>query len=185
MSHSGLDACPTPGRETVHVAGIGGFTRDELKQLYERYAPVVVRRARRLLGRDADAWDAVQEVFQKMLTAHESFRGEARPLTWLYRITTNVCLNMLRARKLREPLLPLTAESTVDQEALETRELLAAWFKVLEPREQEVAALLFIDGLSQDEVADVLGVSRKTISREVAALRAKAVALDVLPGGTS
>ncbi|MDP3499158.1 MAG: sigma-70 family RNA polymerase sigma factor [Myxococcales bacterium] len=169
----------------VHVAGVGGFSRDEMKQLYARYAPVVFRRARRLLGRDADAWDAVQEVFQKMLTAHESFRGEARPLTWLYRITTNLCLNMLRARMLREPLLPLMEEASVDHEALETRDLLRAWLKGLEPREQEVATLLFIDGLTQDEVADVLGLSRKTITREVAELRAKAAALGALPGGES
>jgi RNA polymerase sigma-70 factor, ECF subfamily len=167
------------------VAGVGGFTRDEMKGLYARYAPVVFRRARRLLGRDADAWDAVQEVFQKMLTAHESFRREAQPLTWLYRITTNLCLNMLRARMLREPGLPLGDEGTVGQEAVETRDLLRAWLKGLEPREQEVATLLFIDGLTQDEVADVLGVSRKTIGRDVAALRAKAAALGALPGGTT
>ena len=166
-------------------AGVGGFTRDEMKQLSARYAPVVFRRARRLLGRDADAWDAVQEVFQKMLTAHESFRDEARPLTWLYRITTNISLNMLRARMLREPLSPAIEEASVDHEALETRDLLRAWLKGLEPREQEVATLLFIDGLTQDEVADVLGLSRKTINREVAELRAKAAALGALPGEKS
>lgn len=163
-----------------------GFTRDELRLMYLRYAPSVFRRARRLLGRDADAWDAVQEVFQRLLTSNEQFRGEARPMTWLYRITTNVSLNMLRSRGLREPAATAaTDEPMSDPEALEVRNLLAAWLRGLDPREQEIATLLFIDGLTQDEVADVLGLSRKTINREVAELRAKAAALGALPGGAT
>lgn len=170
----------------VHVAGDAGFTRAELDQLYRRHAPSVFRRARRLLGRDSDAWDAVQEVFQKMVTAHQSFRGEARPMTWLYRITTNISLNMLRSRSLREPAgLTVIDERADGQEALETRDLLQAWLEGLTEREQEVATLLFIDGLTQEEVADVLQLSRKTINREVAELRAKAAALGSLPSGES
>lgn len=170
----------------VHVAGDAGFTRAELDQLYRRHAPSVFRRARRLLGRDSDAWDAVQEVFQKMVTAHQSFRGEARPMTWLYRITTNISLNMLRSRSLREPAgLTVIDEQADGQEALETRDLLEAWLKGLTEREQEIATLLFIDGLTQEEVADVLQLSRKTINREVAELRAKAAALGALPTGAS
>lgn len=168
----------------VHVSGDAGFTRAELDQLFRRHAPSVFRRARRLLGRDADAWDAVQEVFQKMVTAHQSFRGEARPMTWLYRITTNISLNMLRSRSLREPAgLTVIDEQADGQEALETRDLLRAWLKGLTEREQAIATLLFIDGLTQEEVADVLELSRKTINREVAELRAKAAALGAIPRG--
>jgi RNA polymerase sigma-70 factor (ECF subfamily) len=165
------------------VAGVGGFSRDELKRLYRQYAPLVYRRARRLVGRDADAWDAVQEVFHRMLTHHQDFRGEARPITWLYRITTNVSLNLVRSRRLREPVPDgLEAPDGVSgNEALETRNLLEAWQRGLTEREQEVATLLFIDGLTQDEVAEVLGLSRKTINREVAELREKARALGALP----
>lgn len=166
------------------MSGDAGFTRAELDQLFRRHAPSVFRRARRLLGRDADAWDAVQEVFQKMVTAHQSFRGEARPMTWLYRITTNISLNMLRSRSLREPAgLTVIDEQADGQEALETRDLLRAWLKGLTEREQAIATLLFIDGLTQEEVADVLELSRKTINREVAELRAKAAALGAIPRG--
>lgn len=162
-----------------------GLSREELRQLYERYAPIVFRRARTLLGRDADAWDAVQEVFGKMLSAHEGFRHEAQPMTWLYRITTNVALNMLRARHVREPLLTVIdadTDAATGAEAVEVRDLLRAWLSGLEPREQEIATLLYVDGLTQEEAADVLGLSRKTIGRDVAQLRAKAAALGALPG---
>src|SRR4051794_9372949 len=80
-----------------------GLWRDDIAVLFDRYAPIVHRRALLIVGRDADAWDVVQEVFERMLKSSEAFRAEARPMTWVYRITTNVALNAVRARGLREP----------------------------------------------------------------------------------
>jgi RNA polymerase sigma-70 factor (ECF subfamily) len=155
-----------------------------VQALYAQFSPVVYRRARVLLGRDADAWDAVQEVFEKMLSQGQSFRGEARPMTWVYRVTTNVALNMLRSRRVREPALTVVSdEPGLGQDAVEARMLLAKWLQHLTDREVEVAALLYVDGLTQQEVADVLGLSRKTIVREVDELRHKLEALGALPGG--
>ena len=167
--------------------GQTGLTREEVRSLYAQYAPVVFRRARVLLGRDADAWDAVQEVFERMLTQGSGFRGEARPMTWVYRVTTNVALNMVRGRKVREPMLTVVPgdEPAVGTDALEARQLLAKWLEHLDERELEVASLLYIDGLTQQEVADVLGLSRKTINRDVEALRQKLLALGALPGEAS
>ena len=161
-----------------------GLGREELQRLYTQLAPAIHRRARLLLGREADAWDVVQEVFEKMLSMGESFRGEAQPMTWAWRITTNLCLNHLRARKLREPKLHLVTadEPSVDQHAGEVRQLLQVWLTQLDEREQQIATLLFLDGLTQEEVADVLGLSRKTIGREVEELRSKAAALGATRG---
>jgi len=170
--------------------------RQAIAALYARYSPAIFRRARLLLGRDADAWDAVQEVFTRMVTDGDSFRGEARPMTWVYRITTNTCLNLLRSRKLREPRLTLVGQDgSADEDALpeleatglssvEARQLIDTWLRTLTERELEVASLLYLDGLTQQEVADVLGLSRKTILREVEALRAKLEGLDALPKGS-
>ena len=168
--------------------------RQAIAALYARYSPAIFRRARLLLGRDADAWDAVQEVFTRMLTDGDSFRGEARPMTWVYRITTNTCLNLLRSRKLREPRLALVGDGASEDalpeleatglSSVEARQLIDTWLRTLTERELEVASLLYLDGLTQQEVADVLGLSRKTILREVEALRAKLEGLDALPKGS-
>lgn len=153
-----------------------------LQALYAQYAPVIFRRARALLRRDADAWDAVQEVFVRMLTTGSSFRGEARPMTWVYRITTNTCLNMLRSRRLREPVLTVVpSEPSTDLDLVEVRQHLKVWLEHLDDRELSVATLLYVDGLTQQEVADVLELSRKTIHREVDDLRRKLEALGALP----
>ncbi len=164
---------------------VEGLSRTELTTLYTQFAPVVFRRARTLLGNEAEAWDAVQEVFERMLTHSSEFRGEARPTTWVYRITTNLCLNLIRARSQREakPADEASAAepTTSDSERTETRDLLRRWVEHLDEREAVVATLLFVDGLTQDEVADTLGLSRKTIGREVEAIRRKASALGALP----
>jgi RNA polymerase sigma-70 factor (ECF subfamily) len=155
-----------------------------VQHLYAQFAPVVFRRARRLLARDADAWDVVQEVFERMLTHGAAFRGDARPMTWVYRVTTNVALNALRSRKVREPKLALVSdEPAADVDDVEARQLVSKWLQHLDEREVEVAALLYVDGLTQQEVADVLGLSRKTIVREVEVLRGKLAALGALPEG--
>lgn len=164
-----------------------GLTRAEVERLYARFAPIVFRRARLVVSRDADAWDVVQEVFERMLTHGSNFRGEARPMTWVYRVTTNVALNFVRSRKLREPLLTVVPDepSTDDGDALESRQLLQQWLRHLTDREIEVATLLYLDGLTQQEVADVLQLSRKTIVREVDELRTKLESLGALPAGAS
>ena len=105
-------------------------------------------------------------------------------MTWVYRVTTNVALNQIRSRKLREPLLTVVPDEPatgVDQ--VESRQLLSKWLGHLDDREIEVATLLFVDGLTQQEVADMLGLSRKTIVREVEALRHKLETLGALPEG--
>lgn len=158
-----------------------GVSPAELEALYAQLAPAVFRRARRLLGRDADAWDAVQEVFVQLLRAGPKFRGEARPMTWVWRITTNVCLNQLRARKVREAHLEVVDEGTNTMAATDARQLLKKWMGELDERELAVATLLYLDGLTQEETADVLGLSRKTIGREVEVLREKLIRLGALP----
>ncbi len=158
-----------------------GISRQELETLYRQYAPVLFRRARRLVGRDAEAWDVVQQVFERLMTSSEAFRREASPMTWLWRITTNVALNHLRGRSLREPDGAALPEDHTRDDGLEARNLIAVWLKQLDEREATVATLLYVDGLTQEEVADVLGLSRKTIGREVEQLRQKAAALGALP----
>lgn len=154
-----------------------GLSPEELSDIYERYAPVVFRRARALLGREADAWDVVQEVFRKLLEQGGQFRGEARPMTYIYRVTTNLALNTLRARVLRESseaAPPPEEESTASPQEVEARSLLRTLARELDERGLRIAALHFVDGLTQDEVAEIVGLSRKTVGKELAAIRARA-----------
>ncbi len=147
---------------------------EELGLLYARFAPVVHRRARALLGRDADAWDVVQEVFERMLTAGAILREEASPMTYVYRVATNVSLNHLRSRRVRERPESPAEEPSIPPADCESAQTLRALLASLGVRQQEVAVLHFLDGMTQEEIASTLGVSRKTVVRDVAFIRERA-----------
>jgi RNA polymerase sigma-70 factor (ECF subfamily) len=72
----------------------------DIEQLYRRYSPMVLRRCRSMLGHSDEAEDAAQEVFLKVIRAHDRLHGRY-PSSLLYRIATNTCLNMLRSSRRR------------------------------------------------------------------------------------
>ncbi|MCP3137460.1 RNA polymerase sigma factor [Pyxidicoccus xibeiensis] len=160
-----------------------GLSASELTDIYEFYAPTVYRRARALLGRDSDAWDAVQEVFCRLLESGGAFRAEARPMTYIYRVTTNVSLNLLRSRALRD----VAAEESPPEDArempeeVEARNLLRALSRELDERALQIATLHFMDSLTQEEIVEVVGLSRKTVGRELEKVRARARELALEP----
>lgn len=144
------------------------------------HASVLYRLACRLLGGAQDAEDVLQEVYERAWTAlrRGRFRGDAEPLTWLYRITTNVALNRLRAQRAPEQTLP--PDESVDtprgEAAVALRELGAAL--ALLPADQRAALVLKeLEGLSTREVARVLerteGAVEQLLVRARATLRAR------------
>lgn len=151
----------------------------ELTELYERYAPIVFRRAVSILGHEADAWDVTHEVFCRLTAKPGAFRGEARPMTYVYRITTNLALNTLRARRVRQAGGPGPGEASTlgGAGSAEARELLEALARELGERDLAIAALHFLDGLCQEDIVEVVGLSRKTVGRSLAFVRERARAL--------
>lgn len=138
------------------------------------------RLAYRLLG-DRDAMDDVlQEAYVKAFRALASFRGDATPGTWLYRIVYNACLDELRKRK-RVVALPVEALAdrpapgpNVDEAAGERQRLAAALAAL--PADQRAAVLLVdAEGFDYMGAARALGVAdgtvRSRVSRGRTALR--------------
>jgi len=148
---------------------------DEIQRLYEQYGHVVYGRCLRILGNPADAEEALQDVFLRALRSREGFRAEASPMTWLTRIATNHCLNVLRTRRRRrsEAHEPVDSDRAADPKLIEpgTRpEDLAAVRAVLGrfPRQtQEIAVYYFVDGMNQEEVAALVGVSLPTLRKRL------------------
>src|SRR5262245_11971994 len=68
------------------------ITNDDIRALYEKYGSWIFNRARSLLKDEQAAYEAMQDVFVKVLESGADFRGDSSPWTWLYRITTNHCL---------------------------------------------------------------------------------------------
>src|SRR5260370_18164395 len=88
----------SPADATV-VARLKAGDLQTFETIVRRYSGRLLATARRLLGNDPDAQDAVQETFISAFNSIASFRGDARLSTWLHRIAVNAALVQLRHRR--------------------------------------------------------------------------------------
>jgi len=116
----------------------------------------------------SQAQDALQELFTTLLRRGEGFREAEAKYRWLCRAADRTCLDQLRRSKhVRDSLAleemdPVGPAPGVDPAA---RFSVLRALSELEDSEQALAIMLFVDGMSQGEAADELGVSRVTVNK--------------------
>jgi RNA polymerase sigma factor (sigma-70 family) len=146
-----------------------------VQTLFERYRAALHRHVSGLLGSWADAEDIVQETYARLLGCHELEPVEPRARSYMFRVATNLAYD--RYRRPREQSLDdgsVVSEtlSIIDGpdaivgmgQALEgiTRTLLQ-----IRPRARQVFLLRAAEGLSYEAIAERLGVSKRTVEREM------------------
>jgi RNA polymerase sigma-70 factor (ECF subfamily) len=150
---------------------------EELVRTYDRS---VLRLALNLLRSPEDARDVYQEAFLRVYRNLQTFRFDCSFQTWLYRIVTNICLDLLRKRKVRkeEPSVIETSEGPVDRmESFEEgsahsdpertlwnrqlQEKIERSLEELTPRERLVFELRHYQGLRLRNIGDILGTSEE------------------------
>jgi RNA polymerase sigma-70 factor (ECF subfamily) len=154
----------------------------DVEALAERYGPMVFRRCRQLLRDEDEAMDASQDVFVRLL----EHRGglEARyPSSLLYRIATNVCLNRIRDRGRRattsdDELLVRIASAGAAGADTEARLTLDRLFGRHPVSSRTIALLHYLDGLTLEQVAEVVGLSVSGVRRRLRSLRQTLEALE-------
>jgi RNA polymerase sigma-70 factor (ECF subfamily) len=141
----------------------------DIEQVYRDHGHVVLRRARQILGNEADAREVLHDVFVSLIRAPSQYRGTSSVTTFLYAMTTNVCLNQIRNRRRRaelveQKLMPREEAGGAEPSHLAlVRELLVR----LPERLARVAIYHFVDEMTHDEIAEHLGVSRRQIGNLV------------------
>lgn len=97
------------------IAQVCAGDANAFEALVVAYQKQVYNLALRTVGNEEDAADMTQEVFLRAYRALGSFRGESKFSVWLYRLTTNVCIDFLRSRR-RHPTVSLTAADEDDEQ---------------------------------------------------------------------
>ncbi len=139
-------------------------------ELYREYGPIVYRRCLRLLKDGEAARDATQDVFMKLVRDMAKLEERETVLPWIYRVATNHCLNVRRNSHRRgedatEPDLEIA--SATPTEVYPDRALVQAVLSRFDAATQAVAVGVIVDGMEHEEVAEVLGVSRRTVARKL------------------
>ena len=154
------------------------------EQLLNHYQKPVYHQALRLVGNPEDAADVTQEVFIKVWKHLPSFRGESSFSTWLYRLTDNAALDLIRREKKRrgdsslddeESALTLPADpAPTPHQAIEQKELhqaVADGLAQLSEEHRQVLVMREINGLSYEQIGSILDLSPGTVKSRIARAR--------------
>lgn len=132
-----------------------------------------------MLANPADAEDAAQDAFLQCWSALPGFRAESSFSTWVVRIVTNRCLNVLRSPRPEAALAPTVAPPDRLSELVETRAELGALKRALLGLTAEQRAPLVLrelEGLSYEEIAKVLEVTVPAVKGRIHRARLELVA---------
>ena len=142
------------------------------EELVRRYQHRVFGVALRMLGSRAEAEDMAQEVFLRVHRAIAEFRGDARLSTWLYGITSNLCLNRLASaerKRMRHDDEAVrrapsdAADATASMEQAEIEAALQQAIAELPDERRIVVVLRDLEGLSYEEIAQALALEPGTV----------------------
>ena len=154
----------------------------ELLNLYENK---ILNYCYRMLGNRTDAEDATQEVFVKLYRFIGSFTGQSAFSTWLYKIASNVCLDYLRKNKKHtsdtvslhqqnaegeEFLLNIEDKGLTPYESAqmsEAQRVLALALEQLSEDQRKVVVLRDVEGLSYEEIGEVMGIAEGTVKSRI------------------
>ena len=137
---------------------------EEVSRLVETYSSMLLRLACTRLENPADAEDAVQEVFLKLLTARPSFRDAEHEKAWLIRTTLHRAADLRKAASRRN--VPL--EEALLASAPEPEDRLLAAVRALPEKYGAVIHLHYYEGYSIKEIANLLGLPAATVGTRLA-----------------
>ena len=152
-----------------------GLTDAEVVCVYVTYEHALRRRCRVLLRDDALADDAVQDAFVKVIRYGHTLIDTSSRRRWLNRVVDRCCFDILdrRGRRSEVPMPSEHVGHRAPGPQLEARSLARVCFACLRGRDQHIAVLAFVDGLTQTQIADELGVSRQTVNKRLQHIRAR------------
>jgi len=158
---------------TALVRGLRSDDPDALRHLMDAYWAPLVGFAHRILAGSGDAEDMVQTAFVRLWSGRRDLSESGSLRSLLYTIVRNACLDELRKRnrreKAQEGAIPPPSPRTPYEETqgAELQRLAAAAVARLPERRREVFRLAREEGLSYQEIAEIMGLSAQTVANHM------------------
>ena len=157
------------GRELVQACQRG--ERDAFRALFEHYKGKVYSIAFRFSGNESTAMDIAQDTFVKLFSCIRDFRGDSSFDTWIYRLVVNSCMDQRRRTWRLAPLADRFQQTLRDPNNALTDLLrserggqVRAAVDRLTPDLRIAIVLRYTEGLSYEQIAEVLGCSLGTVA---------------------
>ncbi|MCU0846697.1 MAG: RNA polymerase sigma factor [Spirochaetes bacterium] len=149
-----------------------------VEEYYKKYGPMVLRRCRQILKDEDKALDAMQEVFVKLIRNRDRLTEEY-PCGLLYRMATNVCINMIRTEKRRplygnETMLQCSAYRDDSEERFIARSMLDGLFADEKESTKNIAMMRYLDKMTMGDISRETGLSISGIRKRLIGFRARA-----------
>jgi len=146
-----------------------------LEVFYARYGPMVLRRCRFILKNEQSAFDAMQEVFLKVLQKKNTLTA-THPSSLLYRMATNICINRIRNERkheIRKYLDIFHNTSFFDGQEDETiaKYLFEFVLKKEKGTTRKIAVMYFLNGMTIKEVAAIVKLSTSGVHKHLEKLK--------------
>lgn len=181
----------TANEEILLVKAAAGGDEAAFEELVKAHQGHVYKLAMKLTGSHEEALDVSQEVFLKAYRSLGSFRGESRFSVWLYRLTCNASMDIIK-RSRRSALVPMPTDgdgaeldipdlSPTPEEQVERRETLRAVREAIGELDGEKRRILLMreyGGMTYSQIADLLGIEEGTVKSRLA--RARAALAEIL-----
>jgi RNA polymerase sigma-70 factor (ECF subfamily) len=151
--------------------------------LHDRYASKIYGKALTMLKKEASAKDATQEIFTKIFLSLGKFQGQSKFSTWVYSVTYNYCIDLIRKEKRSRDLFAEEVENPPDLEAEEVPDAALTSMKVNELRrvlrsisetDRSLLLLKYKDGVKIREIAKMYGKNESAIKMQLKRAKEKA-----------
>jgi len=161
---------PTTNEDEIRALLLGGKFAEAFELSMSTYGDRILGLAISILGDRPTAEDAVQDVMIRIWRALPQFRGDASISTWIYAITRNRCLTILKQRR-GEPISlddPQSREAAANVAAVEPRGS-DVWslLHALPIQYREVLTLFYAEGRSYEEIARALDMPLGTVKTHI------------------
>lgn len=148
-----------------------------IEDLYVKYGPLIYRRCLAVLRKDDLAYDALQDVFLILVRKPAVLEKMLSPVSYLYAMATNICLNRLKRDKKIVYDLELCLETETDSEEERglIRLFLTKLFDKLSHKVRTIVYLRFIDRLTHEEIAEQVSLSVSGVRKNLRSFQQQAL----------
>ena len=158
--------------ERYYIDQVKAGDKESFKWLVENYKDMVYTICLRMLGSVADAEEAAQDVFLKVYRSIQTFQGKSKFSTWVYRISYNHCVSVIRRKVKVIDLVDEVPDSEINEDSInglmglarkDRERYVREAIEALGETDAVLVTLFYFEELSLEEIAEVTGLTNNNI----------------------